>query len=47
MKTYSFLIALLLELAGAHPRIDSDLDWSEMCRKAGWRPFLIEKVRQS
>jgi hypothetical protein len=34
VNEYLQAIALLLERAGAHPRVDSDPDWTDMVRSA-------------
>jgi hypothetical protein len=42
---YTWIIALILELAGLHPRLDCDPEWAEMLRRAGWRPFLMFRIK--
>jgi len=45
LQTYSRLLALLLELAGLRPRLDCDPEWADMLRRAGWRPFLVYRIK--
>jgi hypothetical protein len=40
---YFRCLILLLERIGMHPRIDRDPDWVGMLRRAGWRPFILER----
>lgn len=43
-KTYHEALELLCELIGLHPKRRTDEDWCEMLKRAGWRPFRVERV---
>lgn len=44
VKPFAYILALILELAGYHPRLDYDPELADVLRRWGWRPFLIERV---
>jgi hypothetical protein len=43
IRSYFEALDLLAELIGLHPRRTQDQDFMQMLRRAGWRPFLVER----